>query len=151
MKTYLNNLTAENIVGVEAMYNGSKYDKYDEKFYSDERAKAGIIFHAYIEVTTRSGNGAFMQATPGVYLYIPLAFSLPKQFYRPKYSLKGKETVLPDLRSTIHWEPNIITDSAGNATVSFFSADKPSGYTIILEGTDMYGRLGFLRKKLVVK
>ncbi len=151
LNTYLNNLTAEDIVGIEAMYNTSKSLKYDEKFYPDLLAQRGPLSFAYLEVTTRSGNGAFMHHTPGVYLYKPLAFSLPKQFYRPRYALKSDKVLLPDLRSTIHWEPNIITDSAGNATVSFYSADKPSGYTIILEGTDMDGRLGFLRKKIIVK
>ena len=151
LKTYLNNLTAEDIVGVEAMYNSSKYGRYDQKFYDTVANRIGFIDHAYIEVTTRSGTGAFIQNTPGVYHYKPLAFSLPKQFYSPKYTLLSKEILLPDLRSTIHWEPNIITDSAGKATVSFYSADKPSGYTIILEGTDMDGRIGFTRRKLVVK
>jgi hypothetical protein len=80
-----------------------------------------------------------------------LAFSLPKQFYRPKYKLNSSNTLLPDLRSTVHWEPNIMTDTAGKATVSFYSADKPAGYTIIMEGTDMNGQLGYIRKKLTVK
>ena len=55
-----------------------------------------------------------------------------------------------DLRSTIHWEPNVITDKDGKATVSFFSADKPADYTVIMEGTDLNGSLGYQRKKLKV-
>ncbi len=133
------------------MYNFTRYLKYDEQFYSEQTSRNGSPEFAFLEITTRSGDGAYFKATPGVYLYKPLAFSLPKQFYRPRYTLKNKEALLPDLRSTIHWEPNFITDTLGNATVSFYSADKPTSYTIMLEGTDLNGEVGFTRKKLLVK
>jgi hypothetical protein len=55
-----------------------------------------------------------------------------------------------DLRSTIHWEPNLITDENGKATVSFFSADKPADYTVIMEGTDLEGNIGYGRQKIKV-
>jgi hypothetical protein len=57
---------------------------------------------------------------------------------------------LPDLRSTIHWEPNITTDANGEAIVSFYTADKPSIYTIIMEGTDMNGNLGYKTEKIII-
>jgi hypothetical protein len=151
LRTYLDNITAEDIIGIEAMYNYSKYIRYDFQFYPKPTERNGDPGYAYIEVTTRSGHGYLVHTTPGVYEYKPLAFSLPKQFYRPKYKLNSSNTLLPDLRSTVHWEPNIMTDTAGKATVSFYSADKPAGYTIIMEGTDMNGQLGYIRKKLTVK
>jgi hypothetical protein len=90
-----------------------------------------------------------MKKEAGTYLYKPLAASLPKQFYSPKYTVKSIST-LPDLRSTIYWQPNIITDTAGKATVSFYSTDKPAVYTIIMEGADLNGGIGFERRKIVV-
>jgi hypothetical protein len=90
-----------------------------------------------------------MRHTPGTYLYKPLAATLPKQFYRPKYNTKSVITGT-HLRSTIHWEPNIVTDTAGKATVSFYSADKPATYTITIEGSDLNGSLGFKQKKIQV-
>ena len=106
----------------------------------------------YLEITTYSGNGAYLAHTPGRYVYKPIGFSLPKQFYSPRYTIKNKN-IAPgiDLRSTIHWEPNVITDKNGKATVSFFSADKPADYTIIMEGTDLNGNLGYKRQKIVSK
>ena len=85
-----------------------------------------------------------MQVVPGTYFYKTLPFSLPRQFYRPRYTgnsrYKGMGT---DLRSTLHWEPNVVTDAAGKATVSFFSADRATDYRIIIEGADMDGQLGY--------
>jgi hypothetical protein len=85
-----------------------------------------------------------------VYLYKPIPFSFPAEFYRPKYPLNKLEG-LPDLRSTIHWEPNIITDKEGKASVSFYSSDLPGQYSIIVEGTDMNGSIGFLRRTIEIK
>jgi hypothetical protein len=90
-----------------------------------------------------------MKFTPGTYLHKPLAFTLPRRFYSPKYTVKNKTTAMgTDMRSTIHWEPNIITDKNGKATVSFYSADKPSAYTVTIEGINVDGGAGYIRQKL---
>jgi hypothetical protein len=77
--------------------------------------------------------------------------SWPKQFYKPKYTVTDTIKHLPDLRSTIDWEPNITTGINGEATVYFWSADKPSTYTLIIEGADMKGNLGYKRGKIKVE
>ncbi|SKB81281.1 carboxypeptidase-like regulatory domain-containing protein [Daejeonella lutea] len=145
---YMKYLTAEDITGAEIM-KSSKYGlSYDPEFIRKLTAKGPPPI--YIELTTRSGNGAFLKKTPGVYLYKPLPYSFPATFYRPRYLVKETKPALADLRSTIHWEPNIITGTDGRARVSFYSADQPGTYTVILEGVDMAGGLGFFSRKIVV-
>jgi hypothetical protein len=107
---------------------------------------------AYFEITTRAKKGPFMQVTPGTYLHKTLPFSLAKQFYSPRYNVKNKSAgVGTDLRSTIFWEPNIITDKDGKATLSFYSADKAADYTVLIEGADLDGTLGFGKQQITVK
>ena len=67
-----------------------------------------------------------------MYLYKPSPISYPKEGFahKPRYAVNDTTKRLPDLRSTIDWEPNIITDADGKATVHFYAADKPSTYTI---------------------
>jgi hypothetical protein len=142
IKTYLDYYTAEDITGIEVM-NSSKYA--GSYISSGQYASA----EAYVEITTRSKQGPFMKVTPGTYLYRTLAFSLPKQFYRPRYTIANRSQAIgTDLRSTIHWEPNLITDTSGNATLSFYTADKTGDYTIIIEGTDLNGQLGYQRRNI---
>jgi len=74
---------------------------------------------------------------------------MAKTFYRPRYTVRDT-SVLIDLRSTIHWEPDVITDKEGKAIVSFYSADRPGTYTVILEGSDMNGNIGYQRKKIII-
>jgi hypothetical protein len=103
---------------------------------------------AFVEITTRSGDFK-MEYTPGTYLYKPLAITWPKQFYKPKYTVKDT-TDLTDLRATVDWEPNVSTDKNGEATLWFCAAGTPSTYSVIIEGVDGNGMLGYKRQKLLI-
>jgi hypothetical protein len=129
-KNYLTSHTAEDIRGIEII------NRFE---------------FVLVEITTRSGRGpTLMVNTPGMYLYKPLALSWAEQFYKPRYTVNDTTKHLPDTRSTIDWEPNVITDKNGNATVSFYAADRPGTYTIIMEGTDGNGNLGYKMEKIIV-
>jgi hypothetical protein len=150
LKNYLQGHTAEDIKGIEVNVS-SKYNLNYLKRWRD--APIDILSYrdfAFIEITTRSGYGPGIDNTPGTFLYKPLAFSFPKQFYKPKYTVNDTAHHTLDLRSTIDWEPNIVTDKNGNATVSFYAADKPSTYTLIVEGSDMNGSLGYSSRKIKI-
>jgi len=101
-----------------------------------------------IVITTRSGKGLNAAPSIGTYAYRPLPMQLPRQFYAPKYSAKS---TAPDLRSTIHWEPNLVSDDKGNAQLSFWATGKPGTYTVNIEGTDMQGHFGVSTQKIVIK
>jgi uncharacterized protein YfaS (alpha-2-macroglobulin family) len=45
------------------------------------------------------------------------------------------------LRSTIYWNPNVQTDNTGNATLSFYAADAPTEYGIVMEGVSEQGHI----------
>jgi hypothetical protein len=142
IKDYLEFFTAEDVKGIEVMTNpkyNSRYNRIEAGTYGDP--VNGNDF-AYIEITTKSGKGPYEMRIPGTYTYKPMPFILPKEFYRPRYVAASKTSTGTDLRSTIHWEPNIITDKDGKASVSFYSADTPGTYSIIMEGSDMNGNIG---------
>jgi len=147
VKQYLDYYTADDIKGIEIMFNMRYNAKYIINYLSPRDVGASI---AFIEITTRSGKGPYMTHTPGTYLYKPLAATLPEQFYKPKYNTKSLATGM-DVRPTIDWEPNVVTDTAGRATVWFYSTDKPGSYTITMEGADLNGALGFKRQKIQVQ
>jgi len=154
LKNYLESHNAEDIKGIEVNSSNIYAINYAARygFILNPKSVWGVSSDslAFIEITTRSGHGPVIDNTPGMYLYKPLAISQPKQFYKPKYTVKDTANHVPDLRSTIDWEPNITTGANGEATVSFFTADKPSTYTVIMEGTDMNGNLGYKRGEIDV-
>jgi len=136
-KNYLQEYTAEDIKGVEVM-STAKF-----AMYYAARLNVNMDGYVFVEISTRSGHGPLIANTPGIYLYKPLPVSIPAQFYKPKYTIKAAVNSLPDLRSTIDWEPNVSTNAKGEASVWFYAGDKPSNYTLIIEGTDRNGNVGY--------
>ncbi|MDF9831297.1 TonB-dependent receptor plug domain-containing protein [Parabacteroides sp. PF5-6] len=64
-----------------------------------------------------------------------LGFQRPVEFYAPKYETpQQKSSYLPDLRTTIYWKPDLLTDEDGKARLEFYSADSPTVYDVVFEG-----------------
>ena len=65
----------------------------------------------------------------------PLGYQQPAEFYAPKYETNvQRNNPKPDLRTTIHWQPVVQTDSQGRASFEFYTADEKTSYTVIMEG-----------------
>ncbi|PWK78698.1 hypothetical protein LX99_01146 [Mucilaginibacter oryzae] len=70
-------------------------------------------------------------------------YTKAKEFYSPKYDVTKAGVLGGDLRNTIYWKPNILTDKAtGTATFSFFNSDQRGSYRAIIEGIDADGNIG---------
>jgi hypothetical protein len=146
-KEYLDYYDAEEIKGIEVMTGNGHQGRYKQEFLDP---MAVPWDHAFVEVTTRSGHGPFVKKAVGTYVYRPMPFTVPKQFYAPKY-ISNSTPDMTDIRSTIHWEPNIVTDKNGKAIVSFYTADNTGTYTLIIEGMDLDGGMGNKRGSIAVK
>ncbi|WP_278704720.1 hypothetical protein [Parabacteroides goldsteinii] len=63
-----------------------------------------------------------------------------REFYQPDEVDMSLST--PDARNTLLWQPSVITDEKGEATVSFYCSDINTGFVGIAEGVDGMGLLG---------
>jgi hypothetical protein len=62
-------------------------------------------------------------------------FSITKEFYKPRYDTEIRRySSVPDLRKTIHWEPDLQFDEDGVATVSFYNGDRYTNIKCVVEG-----------------
>lgn len=147
VRTTLDYYNAEDIKGVEVMAFFNKSMLYRSRFV---RNWLDQTQYAYIEITTKSGSGPFLKKAANIYKYRPMNYGNKKVFYSPKYTAEN-DNKTPDFRSTIYWNPNIITDEKGETSVSFFTSDKKGTYTVWLEGTDLEGNFGVKTMKLEVK
>lgn len=147
---WFNQFGAEDIKGIEVLYDDKYNGKYVEQYNPEIMASAvRSQWPAYLEITTWSGNGLFEKRKRGVYIYRPQPVIWPREFYHAKYLPKGNP--LADLRPTVLWEPNIITDANGNATVWFYAKGKPANYTGIINGSDLSGSIGSATFTLKIK
>ncbi len=77
--------------------------------------------------------------SPGIISFEPKGFAVTRTFYSPKYNVKPDEN--QDLRTTVFWEPNLITDKEGKGKISYFNNDVPGIYRVVIEGMDVDGNL----------
>lgn len=77
---------------------------------------------------------------------------LPVEFYSVKYDTpESKADQNPDLRTTIYWKPNMKTNENGKAEFSFYSADSPTAYSVIIEGVTSNGKIINDKKTITIK
>lgn len=67
-------------------------------------------------------------------------FYVAKEFYKPIYLAEQPLSQRPDRRVTLHWEPVVHFNKDGTATISFYTDDKATDYTIQIEGITDDGR-----------
>ncbi|UIR55685.1 TonB-dependent receptor plug domain-containing protein [Sphingobacterium sp. SRCM116780] len=100
-------------------------------------------------ITTKTGSGLSSTYTPtGIRTFMPKGFHVNRSFFKPTYETGQTGKLTSDLRTTIHWEPNIITDQSGKSSFEFYTSDEKGPYTLIIEGADFNGRIG--RKEIII-
>ena len=96
-----------------------------------------------IVITTKRGAGTegnYARYSPGIVTYTPQGYYAVRQFYSPKYTVTPDEK--PDLRTTVYWNPHLVTDTTGKVNLNYFNTDQPGNYRIVVEGIDGLGNLG---------
>ncbi len=69
-----------------------------------------------------------------------LGYQRAATFYQPNYAVESlRRNLPPDYRTTIYWDASIQPDKNGVINVEFFTADKPTDYTVTIEGLSADG------------
>jgi TonB-dependent Receptor Plug Domain len=87
-----------------------------------------------IEVDNSSDSNAMQVSVMGFYK--------AREFYSPKYEVKDTSNTGQDLRTTVFWKPDLITNNDGNASFNFYNADIKGVYKVVVEGIDENGNIG---------
>ena len=75
-------------------------------------------------------------------------YAAPAEFYAPDYSVKNDRSK-KDNRTTIAWIPSLQSNSLGDASMSFWTADRASNYRVTIEGITAEGEL--LHNELILQ
>ena len=100
--------------------------------------------HGVLVITTKQGGGMKLKdiSSVGILPIAPMGFYKAREFYSPKYDNTANITRQRDLRSTIYWKPEIVTDKDGNASFEYYNADGTGTYRAVIEGIDDKGNIG---------
>lgn len=99
-----------------------------------------------VAIYTRKGND--MKSSPGHGLSFKLleGYSAYKQFYSPDYSSPVSD-FLPDLRTTLYWNPYILTDATNHKLkFEYYNNDISKKLRVVLEGMNADGKLARVEK-----
>ncbi len=108
--------------------------KYSSGASYGSRGANGVIL-----ITTRQSGDSTFENEKARFEEIHVAgFSGSKKFLMPNHLTNDNERA--DYRSTIYWNPNVKTDGSNVAQVSFYAADLPSQYRIVVEGITRDGK-----------
>ena len=134
-------IPADNIQSVEVLRSGVYVSSYGTRASGGAliiTTKKGDIdydaeLHAKLAKDTAKTDFVFTNAK---------GYAAYRRFYSPDYSNPAVNNTIPDLRSTVYWQPNITTHEDGKATINFFNADNSGAYNAVIEGLSGNGKPG---------
>jgi len=133
---HLNDIDVNNIYSIEVLKSVFAYS-----IYGNSIKPGGALV-----ITMKHGgehNYLTSENPAGLITYLFKGYNVARAFYSPKYDKPNTGNYkAPDLRSTIYWNPNIITDKNGKASFEYYNADTKGTYRVVVEGIDDNGNIG---------
>lgn len=105
------------------------------------RALMSIVGGAAVMLYTNRGF-IYTGYNPSTVNITPKGFNKVREFYSPKYDKPDNVDNIPDMRTTVYWNPYLKTDVSGKTSFNYFNADGPGTYKVIVEGINANGELG---------
>jgi TonB-dependent SusC/RagA subfamily outer membrane receptor len=102
------------------------------------RGAGGVLL-----ITTKKGRETKDLDTTIARHILPLRLSvnIAREFYSPKYDKPESADTPIDSRTTVYWNPEIVTDKNGKAIVQYYNTDVPGNYQVVIEGISAKGHL----------
>ena len=100
-----------------------------------------------ISIYTRRGGDQQVEKGKGLSSNTVIGYSPIKQFYSPDYEKIDPANEKNDLRTTLLWMPEMVTQPGNNKVMlKFFNNDVTHSFRVVLEGMTRDGRLAHVEK-----
>jgi len=115
-------------------------DVLKDPIYTTQFNTSSVIVCVYLKRGKTNEVDNTLKASQKVVM--PLGYSKPAAFYVPGYSSNSeRQDLKPDFRSTLYWNPFVITGADGKADFQFTTADDKGPFTVIVEGITKEGQV----------
>jgi hypothetical protein len=99
------------------------------------QALINMIGGSALIFTTKRGVGMLRKTyTPNIININPRGYNIVREFYSPVYKNDGNDSRVADLRTTLYWNPSVVTGVDGKAKFSFFNSDGLGTHRVLVEG-----------------
>jgi hypothetical protein len=100
-----------------------------------------------IAVYTKKGGESFKNGQQNKSFTRVAGYDMPKEFYSPDYATASPLHKIEDVRSTLYWQPYVLTNKANRKVkLQFYNNDVSSSFKVVLEGMNEEGRLVRIEK-----
>jgi hypothetical protein len=103
-------------------------DVVQEKYF-----RSGAVFPGIISLKTFRGRTDGEMIDPNANVLAYEIVQKQRKFYSPSYD-SAVSSHMPDFRSTLYWNPSVLTDATGKAEVEFFTSDLEGEFVISVRG-----------------
>ncbi|MGN6601285.1 MAG: TonB-dependent receptor plug domain-containing protein [Ginsengibacter sp.] len=128
----IDNIDPSSVSYIEVLRGG------EAAIYGMRGAGGAIVIH------TKKGsdmNGNYVKQK-GIKIFNAGGYEVAKEFYSPNYETdESRYSKNTDKRTTIYWNGYVNTNSKFPTTISFYTADMPTTYTLTIEGIAENGDL----------
>ncbi|MCW3087006.1 MAG: hypothetical protein JWQ78_392 [Sediminibacterium sp.] len=113
-------------------------DVMARKFYQNSLVHDGIVSY-----TTYTGDLAGFPLDANALIVEYEGLQLQREFYSPVYETAAQVgSRLPDFRNVLYWSPDVRTNARGTQQLSFYTADLPGKYAVVIQGITANGLAG---------
>lgn len=134
----LNNLPVDigtlNMLSVRDVESVEVWKGADAAIFGSRGSNGVVAFY------TKTGDFNPVYKSNGVDQIKIDGLEMTKIFYAPKYDVALPEHIKPDRRVTLHWAPEVRTNEAGKATLSFYNHDLETTIVGKVEGLSISGK-----------
>lgn len=127
---FLDNVQPQDIESVEVLKSGGTTAIYGS------RGAGGVL----IITTRRGGDTGYSTYAPGIINITAEGYYAVREFYSPKYNA-SQNIRAADKRTTVYWNPNVVTNETGTAKFNFYNTDESGTYRVVIEGMNLDGRM----------
>jgi len=100
-----------------------------------------------IAIYTRKGGDRKEEPGKGLSNNSVSGYTAIRQFYSPNYETISDDNDKKDLRTTLYWNPNVVTTPGKNKVIlTFFNNDFTNGFRVIIEGMTAGGKLAHVEQ-----
>jgi hypothetical protein len=138
----LDQIDVHSVLSIEVLKSGGYSAVYGIK------GAGGVLV-----ITTKRGGIDYdpSPASSNGFLYYNMkGYTLSKEFYSPVYPANNTREI-KDLRTTLYWNPDVVTDGTGKANFEFYNADGSGKCRIVIEGLTADGKLGRQIANYIIK
>ena len=102
-----------------------------------------------IAIYTRKGGDEKQEPGKGLSNNTVSGYTMIREFYSPDYDSFNEENEKKDLRSTLYWNPSVVTVPGKNKVLlKFYNNDVTESFRVIIEGMTKDGRLAHIEQMM---